>query len=288
MKKATRTTRPRLEDYANLEEIATTYGDTFAAAVAVQATRPLLSSANVKLEKGDRDRVTIMGASFAPATMGALPGTGWTACPLAKRAACAGPCIVTAGQGGMYKADATPDGFGTRVNDSRIRRTWLLQLAPAFVIDLLAFEIGRQLEKATRAGRTLAVRLNVFSDIRWEKVAPQLFELFPGVTFYDYTKIPGRVTPANYHLTFSYSGADEAFARWARLELARGRNVAVAFSRDHGTLPASWGGLPVINGDADDYRPADPAGVIVGLLEKRTRGTRSPFIVTPDHAPALA
>ena len=283
-----KTSRPKLEEHVDIDAIRASYGDTFGTLLLAQSRRPLLSDANVKLQKGDRATRRILGLSMAPATMGQLPGTGWTACPLATRAACSGPGIVTAGQGGMFKTGDTPDGFGTRVNDARIRRTWLYQLAPGFVLEVLTFEIGRALEKATRDGVTLAVRLNVFSDIRWEKTMPALFDRFPGVTFYDYTKIPGRTVPANYHLTFSYSGADEAFTRWAREELARGRNVAVPFAREHGELPATWAGLPVINGDADDYRPADPVGVIVGLLEKRTRGKRSAFIVTPDHAPALA
>jgi len=55
------------------------------------------------------------------------------------------------------------------------------------------------------------IRLNVYSDIPWELVAPGLFARFPEVQFYDYTKVPGRDPAAlgikNYDLTFSFSGS---------------------------------------------------------------------------------
>ena len=52
-------------------------------------------------------------------------------------------------------------------------------------------ELVRYREAARRQGRALVVRLNVFSDIRWEREFPELFALFPDVRFYDYVR---RVT----------------------------------------------------------------------------------------------
>jgi len=99
--------------------------------------------------------------------------------------------------------------------------------------------------------------------------------------FYDYTKNIRRALayaagqyPANYHLTFSRSesNADDV----ARALLA-GVNVAVVFRK---ALPATWGGRPVIDGDAHDLRFLDPRGVIVGLRAKgRAKRDVSGFVV---------
>lgn len=76
-------------------------------------------------------------------------------------------------------------------------------------------------------------RLNVLSDIPWERITPWLFDQYRGkggengkpLRWYDYTKVPGRRAghrdgrrvvdfPDNYDLTFSLSGTDtnEAYA----------------------------------------------------------------------------
>ena len=56
------------------------------------------------------------------------------------------------------------------------------------------------------------VRMNLLSDIPWEMMIPWLFQDFPEVEFYDYTKImsrnPERVGVKNYNLTYSYSGSN--------------------------------------------------------------------------------
>jgi hypothetical protein len=66
----------------------------------------------------------------------------------------------------------------------------------------------------------------VLSDIPWELVCPELFELFPDLGFYDYTKVPGRTGFDNYDLTFSFSGTNE---RQTKSEIARGHRVAVVY-----------------------------------------------------------
>lgn len=127
------------------------------------------------------------------------------------------------------------------------------------------------------------VRLNVFSDIPWELVVPGLFEYFmqgdrSRLTFYDYTKVPGRRTPENYDLTFSYSGVN---ADYMKHEVQRGRRVAVVFLHPPGMkwlkakdrpegygLPRRFAGLEVKDGDVTDVRPRDPAPCIVALRWK--------------------
>lgn len=74
------------------------------------------------------------------------------------------------------------------------------------------------------------VRLNVFSDLPWEEMVPQLFEDFSEVQFYDYTKVPGRTPPPNYDLTFSFAGTERNVEAMDREIREHGRRVAVVFA----------------------------------------------------------
>jgi hypothetical protein len=69
--------------------------------------------------------------------------------------------------------------------------------------------------------------------------------------------------PENYHLTVSYSEANQAYAE--KVKQTR-HNIAVVF-RDK-QLPAEYLGRKVINGDKTDLRFLDPSGVVVGLYAK--------------------
>lgn len=113
-----------------------------------------------------------------------------------------------------------------------------------------------------------------------------VFEHFPDVQFYDYTKNPVRMLafcrgemPANYHLTFSRSESNDADCRAV---LAAGGNIAVPFLvKDEAGLPATFMDTPVVSGDHDDLRFLDPAGVVIGLTAKGHKAKRdmSGFIV---------
>ena len=69
----------------------------------------------------------------------------------------------------------------------------------------------------------LAKRADELGDIPWERFIN--LEAFPGIQFYDYTKIAKRLgrTPKHYYLTFSLSESNEPEASQA---LAEGFNVA--------------------------------------------------------------
>lgn len=73
------------------------------------------------------------------------------------------------------------------------------------------------------------VRLNVFSDLPWELMIPDMFDMFGDVRFYDYTKVPNRKPPANYDLTFSYAGTEQNVAAMDFEIREHGRRVAVVF-----------------------------------------------------------
>lgn len=155
-------------------------------------------------------------------------------------------------------------------------------------------------DSSFRANTMPLVRLNVFSDLPWELMTPELFELFEDVQFYDYTKVPNRQTPSNYDLTFSFAGTPQNVDAMDFEIRERNRRVAVVFAavgmrtipgtgrveiprtptfyrRKPGAerktgmyarLPKTFLGLPVIDGDESDMRPYDPSPSIVGLRWK--------------------
>ena len=131
------------------------------------------------------------------------------------------------------------------------------------------------------------VRLNGTSDIRWENVPlvvdgvsyPNVMAVFPKIQMYDYTKIANRKNiPANYDLTFSYSGVAEyqPFVRKAQKALMR---IAVVF-RTAESIPDTFKGMECIGGDDSDVRHIEPRGVVVALYAKGpAKKDRSGFVV---------
>jgi hypothetical protein len=231
---------------------------------------------NAKTVKGERYGVKTAILYLMPADQ-----SGAQLCPMAELARCKAPCLFTAGRGAM-----------SNVMLSRLRKTlYFLQHREAFMRQLHN-EIVQLQRKAQRQGFRLVVRLNGTSDIRWESlpVAPELgarniFEAFPAVQFYDYTKIANRRNiPANYDLTFSYSGAPE-FAPFVQRAIANGERVAVVF-RNRAIVDAMLAngerflGLPVVDGDDSDIRHLDPRGAVVALYAKgKARKDTSGFVV---------
>jgi hypothetical protein len=190
-------------------------------------------------------------------------------CPFSS-AGCRSACLNTAGRGVFSNVQA-----------GRARKTALFNADKVGFIDLLKKDIGALVRKAGRRGLFPAVRLNGTSDIKWEDLAGSngktVFEEFPDVQFYDYTKDYTRfdtALPSNYDLTFSRSECNEARAvELAQKGLAR---VAVVFK----TARETWNGLKVIDGDESDIRFNDPRGVIVGLTAKgKARKDTSGFVV---------
>jgi len=124
--------------------------------------------------------------------------------------------------------------------------------------------------------KNFAIRLNGTADIPFEKIkvnGKNLFEHFPTVQFYDYTKNPKRfdkVLPRNYHLTFSRSETNDVESIDM---LNRGFNVAYVFGvKNVQELPKTYKGFKVINGDESDLRFLDEENVIVGLKYKLVTG----------------
>ncbi|WP_037500584.1 GP88 family protein [Sphingomonas jaspsi] len=237
--------------------------------------RSLLSRPDANPKVAKNKKVGVLGAvlHLAPGNM-----SGRETCP--KRSpGCSAACLHFAGNPVTLDAKTK----------SRVAKTDLFFRDRNLFLNLLALEIAAHVRKAGREGMKPGVRLNGTSDIVWEKrrfilfpdvaakigrTADNIIDLFPEVSFYDYTKIPGRTPPANYHLTFSES---EINAGDVAAEMARGMNIASVFFQE---LPAQHLGRPVIDGDEHDFRPADPRGVVVGLKAKGNfaKADRSGFV----------
>jgi hypothetical protein len=147
-----------------------------------------------------------------------------------------------------------------------------------FMLQLVK-EIKSAKKKADKEGLKLLVRLNGTSDINFIKIRVgdyrNLFEMFPDVQFYDYTKliVNSETIPSNYHLTFSKSESND---RDVSAAIRNGLNVAVVFDK----LPKTYLGRPVVSGDESDIRINDPKNVIVGLLAKGpAKRDQSGFVV---------
>lgn len=218
------------------------------------------------------DPSSVMGLSLLPYDMGkkmsskSLPMRGLGLC-VGSSAACRQACLV-------YSGHNMIDIYNMVVKTAR---TESLLLEPEAFARMLVEGVGRHV-KPRRGGNGYEpfVRLNVFSDVPWELVFPGLFEMYGEANFYDYTKVPGRMPPSNYDLTFSYSGVNQTYVEY---ELGRGRRIAVVFlvpgtlqTRREQSLPPTFMGHGVVDGDVSDVRPRDPAPGVVGLRWKLPLG----------------
>jgi len=178
------------------------------------------------------------------------------------------------------------------IQNSRINKTKMFYENPVFFMSWLIAEIKAKQALATKKGFGFSVRLNCTSDIDWQNVkvnGQSIFEIFPEITFYDYTKNPNKFKdkPNNYHLTLSYTGRN-----WELCEAAlqQGHNVAMVFNvKNEKDIPDTYKGYDVINGDITDYRVDDAKGIIVGLKWKRIANREneqkvlnSCFVVNPE------
>lgn len=192
-------------------------------------------------------------------------------------AGCKNACLFKAGRG-VY----------SNVQLSRLNRSEFFLRDREKFMNRLADDIKKL---KLKYGKTLVIRLNGTSDISYENISIQgynnIFEMFPDIQFYDYTKKFDRllnVLPKNYHLTFSYAetGRNQLQAISA-LEL--GYNIAVVFGvKDKTKLPKTFKNYEVVTGDESDLRFLDKKNVVIGLTFKGSKSNmikaiRSGFVV---------
>ena len=225
----------------------------------------LLSTANPKIQKGTKMGYLSFILHLAPADL-----SGRETCPK-RTAGCTAACLNTAGRGGMFKR-----GENTNViQKARIRKTNYFFNDRAGFMDDLVSDIMKAVNYARRKGLIPVFRLNGTSDLSWEKYptrygADSIFEQFPTLQFYDYTKVLGRKVKhiPNYHLTFSKADGNDADVAEALLQ---GMSVVAVYD----AIPE---GVP--SADETDLRFLDPKGIMLGLKAKgRAKKDYSGFVI---------
>ena len=221
---------------------------------------------NAKTIKGD-------GSEYLTAILYMTPykimvdGKLFNSCSMAAMASCIDACLYTAGRGAF-----------NNVQTARQRKAeWFYKDRDSFMKQLYE-DIKKFQTYCHKRNIQPCVRLNGTTDIRWELIkigAYNIFDWFPEVQFYDYTKIANRKCKdiPNYHLTWSYSNANPEYAKLLDKALEQGMNAAVVFRSNFiKVVPKcwhKWKGYPVIDGDQDDLRFLDPkGGHIVALYAK--------------------
>ena len=227
-----------------------------------------LTLSNSKIIKGFQKGFITYGLHLAPSTL-----SGRNVCPNASPG-CAEACLNTAGRGMM-----------NMVQEARINKTnKFFDNKYEFVLQLVK-DIQAGIRFATRKHMSVCFRLNLTSDIRWEKYG--IMQEFSKYQFYDYTKSKQRMKdflgrglgynsqmPHNYHLTFSRDETTDT--EFIKEVIKKGGNVAVVFDE----IPNTWEGMDVISGDDHDLRFTDPHSKIIGLKAKgKAKHDNSGFVV---------
>ena len=209
----------------------------------------LLSTTNYKTSKGEKLGILTGILYLAPAKI-----SGYEVCPM-RSAGCTAACLYTAGMGAF-----------SNVQQARIKKTKMFFEQREEFFKLLHKDIKSLIAKAKKENLVPAIRLNGTSDINWVRF--KIFEQYPEVQFYDYTKMLNHLTKdvANYHITFSKNESNDLDCKIA---LERGYNVAVVFNTKKGlSLPPFWNDYPVYDGDDTDVRFYDPNNHVIGLRAK--------------------
>jgi hypothetical protein len=192
-------------------------------------------------------------------------------CPYQDIAGCKSACLNTAGLGGVYPS----------IQKARQKKTDLFLDDREEFMQVLVKDIHTFLRACKRKDKKPAIRLNGTSDIQWEYIEidghANIFEMFPDIQFYDYTKIPTRKVEhiPNYHLTWSYSESNDKYAGW--IDRVKD-NIAVVFRTKD--LPETFKGRGVIDGDLHDMRFLDEPNSVVGLKAKgQAKKDTSGFVI---------
>ena len=185
-------------------------------------------------------------------------------CPLARLAGCLAPCLKSAGRGAFNS-----------VQKARAEKTrFFKENRQAFLLSLCA-DTWTLVRKARKLGMIPLVRPNGTSDIPFENFivweGKTIFQLFPDITWYDYTKHPSRnldgKTAGNYDLTYSFSALTPKPISIKGLTNHHNRRAAVVFQKRE-DIPDTFRGWPVVDGDNTDVRHIEPDGVVVALYAK--------------------
>lgn len=220
--------------------------------------------------------------------------SGYEVCGAALNSPCRPLCL---GFTGHAKASILAHGVEqSSVVRSRMIKTRLFFENKNLFMDLLIYEIEKARKQAENNNMGFSVRLNCMSDLspaafHYKDSTENILDMFPDVTFYDYSKCFSRIELVNkyknYSITWSYDGNN-----WDKCVemLEKGQNVAVVF--ESSVMPVAWRGYQVISGIKTDLRYLDEgSGKIVYLLFHRPASSyasgkyerpNTPFVVMED------
>lgn len=193
-----------------------------------------LLATNSKMRKvpGMRGRGWIIkGLAMAPADIGSREACQW------RSAGCTAAC------NGLFSGGNTMPSTRRAMIQ---RKEWYFQDRKGFLKQLFK-ELQQFQTSADRQGLRPACRLNVSTDIVWERIAPEIFTRFPGIEFYDYSKAAVRhrpELPKNY--TLSHSVSERSTYGDISAAIEAGRNIVAAFNSAY-----VWGHI-----NAKGYLPA--------------------------------
>jgi hypothetical protein len=219
--------------------------------------RPILGEASAKTIKGEKIGYLTAICYLAPDD---------EICALAKLAGCMAACLRSAGRGAF-----------DNVQRARLAKTEFYKACPQAFMLCMAIDTLALMGRAAKRRMTPLVRPNGTSDICFENIkidaldGQTIFQAFPSVQFYDYTKHPGRKltgkTAGNYDLTYSFSGITPAplfHKAQANESVSR---VAVVFHKRE-DIPKFFRAMPCVDGDDTDVRHIEPKNVVVALYAK--------------------
>ena len=219
---------------------------------------------NTKLAKSNNSDTDYrsFGLSLAPHKI-----SGYNTCPSASLG-CSESCLDSTGLRSVFE----------RIHIGKIARTIAFFKHRRWFLNRLETELENKCKHGVKTGYIPCFRLNMFSDLPWEKLIDMpyfyRYKCSRGY-FYDYTKRLERagLQDRNYWVTASRSETNNAGILDC---LNRAVNCAVVFGstrgKQHVSLPRTWNGFQLIDGDKTDLRFLDPRGRkhgrVVGLTLK--------------------
>jgi len=236
---------------------------------------PKLLNSNPKLEKSNKYEVLTKGLALAPSFI-----SGFNTCNFASLG-CGLGCLNFSGHGQEHMLHNGKH----NVLIARIIRTILYYEYRQQFLKQLHKEIktffnyvnNQNIKNNTQL--ICGIRLNVLSDILWEKIDITLFTNNPNITFYDYTKNPNRNVNHidNYSLTFSRNEINDLYCEQA---FNNNMNVAIVFDIKKGyTIPKTFRNKNVLDGDLHDARFLDNNNHYVGLRKKGNKKDNTGFVI---------
>lgn len=222
-----------------------------------------------KIEKGKKDNFDTLVLYLS-----ASKNAGKDLCTYASTG-CRLACLVESGHRLIEKRSGKD-----KINIARIVKSWIAIYQPNLAENVLTAEIKLAKKRAHKNGNKFAVRLNGTSDLDFSNV----YNSFPDVQFYDYTKDPNRIELPNYHLTFSY--ANNAKSRIKHYKQALRRGQSIAFPVVSTDVDQALSLSDTYDMDKTDLRFRDKSGKYGILKAKMTEdlqnGVDKGFILTID------